>query len=53
MYSKKLSREKTFVSFEVLRLLEKVFSAKCGGVVSSGGGVEIPDKKNAPTVTTE
>ena len=36
-YSGKLSREKTFMNFEVLWLFVKVFSAKFGGVTSFGG----------------
>ena len=34
LYSRKLSREKTFANFAVLRLFTKVFSVKFGGVAS-------------------
>ena len=37
--SGKLSREKTFVNFEVLWLFVKVFSAKFGGMVEQSAKV--------------
>ena len=37
LYSWELSREKTFVDFEVLWLVAKVFSVKFGGMASFSG----------------
>ena len=40
LYSRKLSRGKTFVNFEVLWLFAKVFSVQFGGMASFGGTSE-------------